>query len=175
MAKIIKFSEIIPVIIVVLVLIYAYLKNVSVFSVFVSGAKKGIDSTLSVLPSLIGMITAITMLNASGAIDQLVNVLSPVANFLYFPAEILPLAILRPISGSAANSVVTNLFSNYGPDSEIGYLASIISASSETSFYVISVYLGSKAYKNLSYLVPVSLLGDFCVVVVAIILTIFVY
>lgn len=162
-------AELMPLLIVVFVLVFAYLKKLQVFSVFVSGAKKGFSTTMSILPTLIGIVTAITMLSSSGALDAFVNITKPFFNIINFPTEILPLAILRPISGSGANSVVINLFENYGPDSYIGKVASVLSSSTETSFYVISVYMASKAYKSLSYTIPVALFGDILAIILSII------
>ncbi|MFI3207400.1 MAG: spore maturation protein [Clostridia bacterium] len=163
-------GEILPLVIVAFVLCFAYLKKISVFSVFVTGAKKGISTCLSVLPTLVGIVTAITMLSASGALESFVNITKPFFEIFSFPTELLPLAILRPISGSGANSAVINIFEEFSPDSSIGKIASVLSASTETTFYAVSVYMGNRNYKSLSYTIPVSLFGDFLAVVLSVVI-----
>lgn len=163
--------EILPLALVAFVCAYAYLKKVPIFSSFTNGAKKSFSTTLSILPSLIGLITAISMLSASGALEAFSNIMKPIAEKINFPSEILPLALLRPISGSGSNAIVINLFENFGADSQIGNIASVLSASSETSLYAISIYLGAKSYKSLKYTIPVALIGDFCTVILSVLFT----
>ncbi len=161
-------GELLPVLIVALVVVIGYLKKVAIFSTFVVGAKKGISTTVSILPTLIGIVTGITMLSASGALDALVNISKPLFTKLNFPSELLPLAILRPISGSGAKAAVINIFENHHPDSFIGMVSSVLSSSTETTFYAISVYLAGKTYKSLSYTIPIALFGDFLAVVLSV-------
>ncbi len=158
-------GELIPVIIISFVLVFAFLKGRNVFSDFCIGAKKGLKTAVSILPTLIGIITGITMLSESGALDALVNISEPLFKTLGFPTELLALSILRPISGSGSNAAVINLFETHGADSEIGLMASVLSASTETTFYAVSVYFGQRAYKTLKYTVPVALFGDLIAII----------
>ncbi len=154
-------AQYLPLVIVAFVVSVGYVKDVQVFKVFIYGAKKGIESAVSILPTLIGLLTAITMLNASGFIDFLINFAQPLCEMLNIPKEILPLAILRPVSGSGSMSAVINIFENHGVDSLVGQMASVLSASTETTFYAVSVYFAATNYKKIMYTIPVALVGDF--------------
>ena len=162
------FAEVLPLIIVAFVVCFGYIKGLNIFSVFTQGAKQGLYTSLQIMPTLIGIVTAITMLRTSGALDSFINILSPALEKISFPSELLPLAILKPISGSGSNSAVIDIFGNYGPDSFIGMSASVMACSTDTSFYAISVYLGHKSYKSLSYTVPIALLGDLLTVILSV-------
>ncbi len=153
-------SSAIPLIIVAFVVVYAYLKDIKIFTVFTTGAKKGIDTAFSILPTLIGLLTAIALFTSSGLLEFTVKFFSPLCNLLNLPKEILPLAILRPISGSGSTASVINIFENYGPDSKIGEMASVLSSSTETTFYAVSVYFSATVYKKYLYTIPVALTGD---------------
>lgn len=150
---------IIPIILVIIVFVALY-KGVPVFDTFLEGALEGLKSTFSISASLIGLITAVSMLKNSGALDIISNILSPLANILHFPAEILPLAILRPVSGSGSIALLDNILKNYGAESFIGKLGSMIMGSTETTFYTIAVYFGSVKIKNSRHTIPCALLAD---------------
>ena len=107
------------------------------------------------------LLTAVHMLRASGAIDALSSLLSPVFSFLGIPPETAPLVLIRPISGSAALAVGADLMASYGPDSEIGRTAAIMLGSSETTFYTISVYFGASGIRKTRYAIPAALVADF--------------
>lgn len=143
------------------IVIFGLLKKVDVFDTFLIGAKDGFDSTISILPSLVGLITAITMLKSSGALEIISKSLEPIANFLSIPKELFPLAILRPISGSGALAFIDRIFSDYGVDSLIGRVASVMMGSTETTFYTIAVYFGSVKIKNTKHAIPSALAADF--------------
>ena len=144
----------------VLVVVYGYIKKVDVFSTFVEGAKEGLQTVVSIAPVLVGLVTAIGLLQASGALDGLVALLRPITQFLGLPAEVAPLALLKPISGSGSLSVCDYLLKNFGPDSFTGRLASVMQSSTETTFYVVAVYYGSVRISNTKYTVPAALVGD---------------
>ena len=126
-----------------LIIIYGLYKNVDVFSAFTAGAKQGIQTSMNILPSLIALMTCIGMFQASGALDIITYGLHPVTEFLHIPNEIVPLALLRPLSGSGALSVFQNILNEHGPDSFVGRVASVMQGSSETTFYTIAVYYGA--------------------------------
>lgn len=145
---------------VALILLVGFSKGVPVFDVFLTGAKEGLRTSLNLLPTLIGLIAAVTMLRASGLLEALCTLLQPLAAAVGVSPELLPLALLRPISGSGASAYTLDLFRQFGPDSETGRIASVLSSSTETTFYAIAVYFGSCGYTRLKHTVPAALLGD---------------
>lgn len=152
---------------IVLIIIFGMIKRVPLFEAFTSGAKDGIMSTFSIAPSLIGLITAIAMLRASGFFDLISQLLSPITDALGFPSEILPLALMRPVSGSGSFALLDDLFTNFSPDSFIGKTASVMAGSTETTFYAIAVYYGAVGIKKTGYTIPAALISDFAGMVLA--------
>ena len=151
---------IIPVIFFI-ILFYALYKRVNIFDAFLSGASSGISTTIKILPALIGLIVAITMLRTSGALDFLIKLLSPVTDILHLPEEIMPLALLRPVSGSGSLAIVGDILTRFGPDSLIGQIASVMMGSTETTFYAICVYFGSINITDTRYTLIAALCADF--------------
>ncbi|MDR2932878.1 MAG: spore maturation protein [Oscillospiraceae bacterium] len=125
------------------IIIYGLVKKVDIFECFLEGAKEGIGTSVSIMPALIALMTCVGMFKASGILDILTHALAPAARLLHMPSEIIPLAILRPISGSGAMVIFNNILNDYGPDSFIGRVASVLEGSSETTFYTIAVYYGA--------------------------------
>lgn len=150
-----------------LIIIFGLCRRVPLFEAFTEGAKDGILSTFAIAPSLIGLITAVSMLRASGFFELLTELLSPVTSALGFPSEILPLALMRPVSGSGSFALLDDLFKNFSPDSFIGKTASVIAGSTETTFYAIAVYYGAVGIKKTGYTIPAALMSDFAGVVLA--------
>ena len=134
-------------------------EKVPVFDLFLKGAKDGLEIVLKIFPTLIGLFVAIGMLRSSGVIDFITRVASPVTSF-FMPNEILPLAILRPISGSASMAVATDIIKMNGVDSFIGVLAAVIMGSTETTLYTIAVYSSSVKAKNTRFVLFASLIAD---------------
>ncbi len=147
-------------IVILLFLSWGALKKVKVYEQFVEGAKEGFGVALRIIPYLVAMLVAIGVFRASGAMDVLVGILAPVTNFIGMPAEALPMAIMRPLSGSASLGIMTELMKVHGPDSLIGVLASTMYGSSETTFYVLAVYFGAVGIKNTRHAVPTGLIAD---------------
>lgn len=145
-----------------------WVRRVSVFDSFCEGAKEGLSTTLRVFPSLLGLLVAIGMLRASGAMDALVALLQPVGRWLGIPAEVMPLALMRPVSGSGSLALVSDVFNRYGADSFVGRVASLIMGSSETTFYTVAVYFGSIGVRRTRHTVGASLLSDLCATVLAV-------
>ncbi len=143
-----------------MIIILGLFREVPLFDTFIKGAHEGLQATLSITPSLIGLITAVSMLKASGALDIFTNMIAPIVAHLGIPPEITPLAILRPISGSGSIALLDNIFKNYGPDSTVGRIASIMMGSTETTFYTIAVYFGAVGIKNSRHTIPSALLAD---------------
>lgn len=121
------------------------------------------------LPALVALMTAIAMFRASGAMDFIVSAAKPLASALHFPAEILPLALMRPVSGSGSLSVMESLLKTYGPDSLIGRIASVMQGSTETTFYTIAVYFGAVGVTKTRHTVPAALLAELCGLVMSIV------
>lgn len=159
--EIINYISVIAMPMVILLIIANGLKErVSVFDIFLKGAKEGIEIVLKIFPTLVGLFVAIGMLRSSGIIDFLISLISPITNFFKFPNEILPLAMLRPISGSASMAIATDIIKNNGVDSFIGILASVIMGSTETTLYTIAVYTGSVKIKRTRFILLAALLAD---------------
>lgn len=142
------------------ILVFGLIKKVNVFDTFLEGSKEGAYTTFQILPAIIAIITAIGMFRASGALDFLVGLLQPLCDFLGFPPELTPLAIIRPISGSGALAVYQDILAQYGPDSFIGRVASVLQGSTETTFYTIAVYYGAIKISKTRYTVPCALSAD---------------
>lgn len=145
---------------VVAVLIYASHKRVAVYEEFVRGAKDGISVALRILPFLIGMFVAIGILRSSGALDLATAALSPLLEAIGVPTQVLPLALIRPLSGSGSLGVLADLLSTHGPDSMIGRMASTVQGSCDTTFYIVTVYFGAVGIRRLRHAVSVGLLAD---------------
>lgn len=162
-------GEIAPLAVIVIVVVIGFVKNTAIFQSFTEGAKNGITTAVNLLPTLIGIIIAVTMLDASGALDKLTELITPIAEKINFPPELVPLALIKPVSGSGATGIVSNLFEKFGTDSEIGMIASTMMASTETTIYAVTVYFSVKSYKSLRYTIPVALLGDFFTIILSVI------
>ena len=138
----------------------AAFRGVDVLPCFINGAKGGIRTCLKMLPSLVAMLTAIHMLRASGLLSAIVLAVSPLLSALGIPQETAPLIFIRPLSGSGALAVGAELMARYGPDSLIGRTAAVTLGSTETTFYVSSVYFGSLGIKRTRYAIPAALCAD---------------
>ena len=132
-----------------------------IFDLFLKGAKEGIEITLKIFPTLVGLFFAIGMLKNSGTIDIIVNILQPLLIKFNIPSEILPLAILRPISGSGSIAIATEIMKTYGTDTLIGLISSVIMGATETTIYTIAVYTSSVKIKNTRFVLWAALAADF--------------
>jgi Uncharacterized membrane protein len=160
-------ASVLPIVIGV-ILIYAFIKEKDVFDLFVSGAKEGMNTTVKILPALIGLLMAVNILKTSGLLEALCSVFAPFADALGISSELVPLALLRPISGSGSSAYVMSIFKSFGPDSETGKIASVLSSATETTFYAVAVYFGATKYKKLYYTVPIALIGDMVTIIFAV-------
>ena len=140
---------------------YGIIKRVSVYDAFVDGAKEGLVTAIKVLPSLLGLIASVEMLRASGTLDFLMGLAGKLTEKIDFPVQTLPLMLMRPISGSGALAIVTDLFKNYSPDSFPGLCASVMMGSTETTFYTIAVYYGAAGIKKIRHTAKAALIADF--------------
>ena len=146
------------------IIIFGLIRKVSVYDSFLEGASDGLRCTFNIAPPLIGLVIAISMLRTSGFID----ILSPLLKAITMPAEVLPLALLRPVSGSGSIAILTDIFKNSGVDSYAGKIASVMMGSTETTFYTIAVYFGAIKMKNLRYTLKSSLIGDFTGIILSV-------
>jgi len=142
------------------IVIFGIVKKVAVYESFTEGAKQGLKTVIRILPYVVGFVFAIRIFSASGCFDLLTALLSPVLKPVGIPPEILPLALMRPFSGSASIGILTGILSKYGPDSFIGRTASTLMGSSETLFYTTALYFGSVGIKKTRYTVPASLIAE---------------
>jgi spore maturation protein B len=149
----------IPVILLV-VLCLAIYKKVKVYEVFIDGAKEGFNVAVRIIPYLVAILVAIGMFRASGAMDYLIRFISPATSLIGMPAEALPVALMRPLSGSGTLGIVTELLKEHGPNSFIGRLTSTMFGSTETTFYVLAVYFGSVGIRKTRHAVAAGLIGD---------------
>ena len=135
-------------------------KRVDVYAALTHGAEEGLTVLLHIIPNLVGLLTAVAMFRASGAMDALSGVFAPVLEFLGIPPETAPLMLIRPVSGGGALAVGSDLITSYGPDSYIGRVAAVMLGSTETTFYTIAVYYGSAGIQRTRHTIPAALTAD---------------
>lgn len=163
------FSNIAMPLMIIIIVIYGVIERKKIFDIFLDGAKDGIGVVLNIFPTLVGLFVAIGALRSSGVIDLIVNFLTPVLSFVNFPTEILPLTLIRPISGSSSIAVATDIMNTFGVDSNIGLMASVIMGSTETTVYTIAVYTSSVGIKKTRFVLWAALIADFVGIVTSVI------
>lgn len=149
-------------------LIVGVIKKVDIYSAFVNGAKDSLKTALNIFPAIVTLMIAIGIFRTSGLLDFTTSLFSPILNFINVPKEILPIAILRPMSGSGGLAMLTDIIKNYGPDSKIGVMASVICGSTETTFYTVAVYFGSVGITNVRHTIKCALLADLVSIIMGI-------
>ncbi len=157
----------IPAIITVIILT-GIINRVKVFDAFLDGAKEGITTVVKLIPTLVGLMVAVGVFRASGALDILVGLLKPLFSLMGVPADILTLAFMRPVSGSASLAIVSDIMDKFGPDSYIGKVACTIMGSTETIFYTLTIYFGTVAIRNIKYTLYAALITDVVGILVAV-------
>ena len=135
-------------------------RGLNVYDILTDGAREGLSILLRILPALVGLLTAVSMFQASGAMDWLTGLLSPLLQAVGIPPETAGLLFIRPVSGSGALAVGSDLISRYGPDSYIGRVAAVMLGSTETTFYTIAVYFGSAGIRRTRHAIPAALAAD---------------
>ncbi|HEY2492601.1 MAG TPA: nucleoside recognition domain-containing protein [Paenibacillus sp.] len=140
--------------------LYGFTRKVPVYESFIDGAKDGFSTAVQIIPHLVGMMVAISVFRASGALDFFVGWTGPLLQSLGVPSEIIPLGLLRPLTGTGSLAFATDLISVYGPDSLIGRMASTIQGSTDTTLYVLTVYMGAVGIRNGRYALKVGLFSD---------------
>lgn len=148
--------------------LYAAIKKINVFDTFVNGAKQGFETSITIMPNLIAMMVAIGMLRASGFFELLNDVLASVLASTGMPAELLPLALIRPFSGSASTGIMAELIHEHGGNSFISKAAATMMGSTETTFYVVAVYFGAVGIKRTRQAIPAGLLADLAGVIASV-------
>jgi spore maturation protein B len=145
------------------------IRGVKVYDVFIEGAKEGFDVAVKIIPFLVGILVAIGMFRGSGAMDLLAAGLRPLVQATGFPAELVPLTILRSLTGSGSLAFTTDLIKTHGPDSLIARMAATMYGSSETTFYVLAVYFGAVSVRRTRHAVPAALVGDLVAAIAAVV------
>ncbi|WP_078553199.1 spore maturation protein [Bacillus alkalicellulosilyticus] len=157
------------------ILLYGTYKRVPTYETFVEGAKEGFSMAISIIPYLVGMMVGIAVFRASGAMDFLIELMKPSLLAIGVPSEIVPLALIRPISGTGALGMTSDLIATYGPDSFIGRLASTMQGSTDTTLYVLTVYFGAVGIKKMGDALKVGLLADIVGIIAAIVIVTLVF
>jgi spore maturation protein B len=157
------------------ILIYGTFKKVPTYESFTEGGKEGIKIAVSIIPFLVGMLVAISVFRASGALEYFMDLIRPGLDALGVPPDIVPLAIIRPISGTAALGMTSDLIAVHGPDSFIGRLASVLQGSTDTTFYVLTVYFGAVGIKKMGDALKVGLLADLAGIIASIVIVTLVF
>lgn len=151
------------------VIIYGLYKKVNIYDSFINGVSEGLKMSLEIFPTIMAMVIAINIITSSGIINYLTEILSYPLSLIKFPSEILPIALLRPISSSASLIVMNDILKTYGPDSFLGMLASIIQGSTDTTIYILGMYFSSVGIKKIKYSLIVGLLADLSCIIIALI------
>ena len=154
-------------IVIMIIIIYGIIEKNKVFDTFLDGAKEGIEIVFKMLPTLIGIFLAIGVLRSSGIIDLIVNLITPITNLIEIPSQIMPLALLRPISGSASMAIAVDIMHNYGVDTLIGIITSTIMGSTETTFYTIAIYTSCVGIKKTRGILLAALAADIAGMIVS--------
>jgi len=169
--KIINYISTISIpLILVFVILYGIKEKKKVYDIFLEGVKEGIEIVIRLFPTLLAIFVAVGMLRYSGLLEAITNLLSGIMFRFNFPTEIVPLAFLRPISGSASMAIATDIMKTYGVDSNIGKIASTIMGSTETTFYTIAIYTSSVGVKKIRFVLIAALIADFVGIVTSIVI-----
>lgn len=157
-------------IIILIIIFYGIKEKKKVFDIFLKGSTEGIKIVVNLFPTLIGIFLAVGALRNSGILDFIINLISPITNLLKIPSQILPLAMLRPISGSASMGVAVDIMKQYGVDNTIGMITSVIMGSTETTFYTIAIYTSCVKIKKIRFVLAAALLADLVGMIMSVII-----
>lgn len=160
-------KSIIP-IIVVIIITYGMIKGRKVYEWFIEGAKEGLKVCLNIFPYLLAMIVAVHIFREAKLLEILNNLISPLSNAIGLPKEVTPLVLVKPLSGSGAIGILTDILKNYGPDSKIGLISSVIMGTTETIFYTLTVYFGAVQIKKTRHTLWAAILADFTAIIASI-------
>lgn len=175
MTAVITISNLIIPTVFMLVILFGYSKKVNVYDAFLEGAEEGLKIVVKILPTLIGLMIAVSIIRTSGTLDIISKLFAPITNLVGFPSEVLPLALMRLISSSASTGLVLDLFKTYGADSFIGRFISIMMSCTETVFYTMSVYFLSIKITKTRYTLSGALIANIAGIVASLYITKFVF
>lgn len=164
-------SKIILPLFIIIIIFYGVKKKINVYDTFLEGAKEGLMTTFSIFPAVIAMIFAINIFLDSNALDGLIKLINPLLGNISMPIEIIPMALLRPVSGTASLAIMNDIFKGFGPDSFVGRLASILQGCTDTTVYVIALYFGTVKITKIKHALLVGLFADLVGVIMAFVLT----
>jgi len=150
---------------------HGWFKNVKVYEVFTDGAKEGFTVAVRIIPFLVAILVAIGAFRSSGALDLITGLLSPATSLVGMPGEVIPMALMRPLSGSGALGIVSELITTYGVDSIPARMAAVMEGSTETTFYILAVYFGSVGVTKTRHALPAALMADFAGILAAVVVT----
>lgn len=150
------------------IVLFGVIRRIDVFDNFMIGAKEGLEVYIKIIPALIGLLVGINMFQASGAMDIIIWMVKPVTSFLNIPSEVVPLALMRPISGSGSLAIVSDLIHKFGPDSFVGRITSVMMGSTETTFYTLTIYFGATCVTKTRYTLKAALLGDLATIMISV-------
>ena len=162
-------KSIIP-IIVVIIITYGMIKGKKVYEWFIEGAKEGLKVCLNIFPYLLAMIIAVNIFREAKLLDLLNNMIAPLAALIGLPKEIIPLVLIKPLSGSGAIGILTDILKTYGADSYVGLIASVIMGTTETIFYTITVYFGAIQIKKIRHTLWAAILADLTAIIISVLL-----
>ena len=162
-------EAVIPVIVAALC-VYGLVKRVNIFESFVEGVKEGMQTVRFIAPTMIALLVAVGTLKASGALEWIAELIRPVATAVGFPAELVPMGLLRPVSGSGATAILTNIYEPCGADSFVGRCASVVAGSTETTFYAVTMYYGAAGIKKIRHTLVSALVADFTAIVMSVVI-----
>lgn len=156
--------------------LYGIIKKVNIFESFIGGAREGLHTVYMIAPVMIGLLLAVGMVRESGALDFVTEKLRPLFEKLGYPTELVPMALLRPVSGSGATALLTDIYENFGADSFVGRCASVLAGSTETTFYAVTMYYGAVNIRNIRHTLTAALAADvtamvMCVVTVSLLMS----
>ncbi len=153
---------------IIIILLFGYKKKLKLYEVFTEGAKEGFNIAVRIIPYLVAIFFAISFFRFSGAMDIFKAIINPVTDLIRMPGDVVPLALMRPLSGGGALGITSELITTFGPDSLEGFMASIMQGSTDTTFYIIAVYFGSVGIKNARHAVGGGLIADLAGILMAV-------
>ena len=168
MSVLLTISDFLIPVTILFIVVFGCLQKMDIYEVFLEGAKEGLQTVIDILPTLIGLVMAVEVVRAGGLLDIMVEWFRPFADAVGFPAELAPLSIVRLVSSSAATGLLTDLFANYGPDSYLGRVASVMMSCTETVFYTMSLYFLSVGIRKTRWTLPCALLANIVGVMAAV-------
>lgn len=163
-------SNLIIPVLVLIILLYGMFKKVDIYDEFLNGASESFEMIFKIFPCILAMILGINIFLKSGILNLVLDIIKPLFNIFKIPIDIFPMMIMRPISGTSTLAILNNIFINYGPDTLIGNLASVIQGSTDTTFYVITLYFGSIGIKKIRYALWAGLFADLIGIVASVII-----